>query len=51
VTPQVQLVLVLVIVAAAAWVSWRKLTGRNVLRRGRKPEGCADCSSGDAGKK
>jgi hypothetical protein len=41
---------VFVVVAAAAWVSWRKLTGKHVLRRGRKSEGCAACSGTGAEK-
>jgi hypothetical protein len=37
--------IVFLAVVAAAWVSWRKLTGRHVFRRGRKPDGCAGCDS------
>jgi hypothetical protein len=40
-----QYAIVAVVVAAAAWVSWRKLAGRPVLRRGAKPGGCASCSA------
>jgi len=41
----VQYVIVAVAVAAAIWVSWRKLMGRHVLKRGHKPDGCAGCGS------
>ncbi len=40
-----QYAIVGVAVLSAAWVSWRKLTGRHVLRRGRKADGCASCES------
>lgn len=42
-----QTVIVLVVVAAAAWAAWRILRGRRVLGRGRKEDGCAGCSSQD----
>ena len=40
-----QYLIVFVIVAGAGWVSWRKLSGKHVLRRGRKADGCASCST------
>ena len=39
--------IVFVAVATAAWVAWRKLTGRHVLRGGRKADDCAGCASSD----
>lgn len=44
---QLQTVIVLLAVAAAAWAAWRILRGRRVLGRGRKEDGCAGCSSHD----
>jgi hypothetical protein len=44
----VQYAIVAAAILSAAWVSWRKLTGRNVLRSGRKTDGCASCESGTA---
>jgi hypothetical protein len=41
----VQYLIVAVAVVAAAWVSWRKLSGRHVLKPGHKPDGCAGCGS------
>jgi hypothetical protein len=40
-----QYAIVGVAVLVATWVSWRKLTGRRVLKSGRKPDGCAGCES------
>jgi hypothetical protein len=46
--------IVAVVVAGAAWATWRILRGRRVFGRGSKPAdagGCANCSVADQHKK